>query len=80
MVYRFSDLQPKVANTRPMLSRDFAEKLLQRVHDSDKFDSIRVDDGVPTERTLFTAGWPKEPKGNHLKFFAACVRVLANTG
>lgn len=52
-VYRFSDLQPKVANTRPMLSRDFAAKLLQRVDDRNKFDSIWIDEGIPVQKTLF---------------------------
>jgi len=53
-VYRFSDVEPKVPGTRPVLPPEFATKLLERTEDRNKFDSVFVEDGVPICRDLFS--------------------------
>ncbi len=53
-VHRFSDVEPKVPNTRPLLPPQFAEQLLQATGDPHRFDSVWVEDGVPTKRDLFS--------------------------
>ncbi len=53
-VNRFRDIQPRVANTRPLLPREFEELLLQPVTDRQKFDSIWVADGILQCRDLFS--------------------------
>lgn len=54
-VYRFSDVEPKVPNTRPLLPPEFAKKLLRRIEDRNRFDSVSVQDGVPIHRDLFSS-------------------------
>lgn len=51
---RFSDLQPKIEDSLPLMPVAFSDKLLRPAVDKDKFDSVWVEDGVPVSRDLFT--------------------------
>lgn len=56
VVYRFSDIQPRMADSMPLMPMALAEALLRPAGDPNKFDSVWVENGVPVRRDLFSEG------------------------
>jgi hypothetical protein len=52
---RFSDVQPRIQDSLPLMPAAFSDRLLRPAMDKDKFDSVWVEGGIPVHRDLFTS-------------------------
>lgn len=53
-INRCNDIEPRIPARRPLLSAEFAEALLHRSARSDELEAIRLVNGVPQYKDLFT--------------------------